>query len=77
MSLRNLKGDNLYLPLARLIVVCGISGAGKSTLIRDLLNPAVAYASKNKINDLKLEVLNRAGLFDLKRSIKTTSFTTN
>ena len=65
VSLRNLKGDDLYLPLARLIVVCGISGAGKSTLIRDLINPAVSYASKNKINQLKVELLNRSGLFDL------------
>ena len=65
VSLRNLKGDDLHLPLARLIVVCGISGAGKSTLIRDLLNPAVAYASHNKINNLKAAVLNRTALFDL------------
>jgi len=65
VSLRNLKGDDLHLPLARLIVVCGISGAGKSTLIRDLLNPAITYASNNKINNLKAGMLNRAALFDL------------
>ena len=47
-QLRNLKGDNLYLPLGCLIMVCGISGSGKSTLIRDLLKPAVASAIKQK-----------------------------
>ena len=64
VSLRNLKGDDLHLPLGRLTVVCGVSGAGKSTLIRDLLNPIVAYASHNKINNLKAEMLNRTTLFD-------------
>ena len=46
--LRNLKGDDLRIPLRRLIMVCGISGAGKSTLIRDLLKPAVSQALRNK-----------------------------
>ncbi len=45
-QLRNLKGDDLFLPLGRLSVVCGISGAGKSTLIRDLLKPSVDAAIK-------------------------------
>ena len=46
--LRNLKGDDLYLPLQRLIVVCGVSGSGKSTLVRDLLKPAMTFASQGK-----------------------------
>ncbi|MCB1123456.1 MAG: excinuclease ABC subunit A, partial [Verrucomicrobiae bacterium] len=44
--LRNLKGDELRIPLSRLTMVGGISGAGKSTLIRDLLHPVVDYARK-------------------------------
>jgi excinuclease ABC subunit A len=43
---RNLKGFDLRLPPARLIMVAGPSGAGKSTLFRDLLHPAVSYAIK-------------------------------
>lgn len=38
-SLRNLKGDDVFIPKQRLTMVCGISGAGKSTLVRDLLMP--------------------------------------
>lgn len=45
---RNLKGDDLRLPLKRLCVVCGISGAGKSTLVRDTLMPAVNAAIAKK-----------------------------
>ncbi|MGJ3242245.1 MAG: excinuclease ABC subunit UvrA [Opitutales bacterium] len=45
-ALRNLKGDDLRLPINRLIGICGVSGAGKSTLIRDLLLPAVRHAAK-------------------------------
>ncbi|MBC2594736.1 excinuclease ABC subunit UvrA [Ruficoccus amylovorans] len=47
-ALRNLKGEDLRLPLARLIMVCGISGAGKSTLMRGLLKPAVEIAIAKK-----------------------------
>ncbi len=43
---RNLKGFDLHLPHARLVMVAGPSGAGKSTLFRDLLDPAVSYAIK-------------------------------
>lgn len=43
---RNLKGFDLRLPLARLIMVAGPSGAGKSTLFRDVLHPAVTHATK-------------------------------
>jgi excinuclease ABC subunit A len=44
-ELRNLRGDDAHFPLARLVVVCGPSGAGKSTLVRDVLEPAAAYAA--------------------------------
>lgn len=43
-GLRNLRGQDLRIPLGRLTMVCGVSGAGKSTLIRDLLMPAVGLA---------------------------------
>jgi len=52
-SLRNLKGGDLILPKARLIMVCGISGAGKSTLVRDLLMPATREAIRRKTDRLK------------------------
>jgi excinuclease ABC subunit A len=45
---RNLKGFDLHLPPARLIMVAGPSGAGKSTLFRDVLQPAVAHAIKQR-----------------------------
>lgn len=51
-ALRNLKKDTLYLPLQKLIVVCGISGAGKSTLIRDLLRPTIQFAIEKKSNHI-------------------------
>lgn len=60
-TLRNLKGDDLYLPFGRLIMVCGISGAGKSTLIRDLLKPAVAYAAKSNSRSLSGQSIVKSG----------------
>ena len=48
--LRNLQGDDLWIPLGRMTVVCGVSGAGKSTLIRDLLTPLVSKAISKKTN---------------------------
>ena len=45
---RNLKDFTLRLPLGRLVMVAGPSGAGKSTLFRDVLQPAVAFAIKNR-----------------------------
>ena len=41
---RNLKGFDIAIPPARLVMVAGPSGAGKSTLFRDLLHPAVKHA---------------------------------
>ncbi|MBA4138028.1 MAG: excinuclease ABC subunit A [Opitutus sp.] len=43
---RNLRGQTLRLPHARLVLVCGPSGAGKSTLFRDVLDPAMRTAIK-------------------------------
>ena len=60
-SLRNLKGDDLFLPRGRLIMVCGISGAGKSTLIRDLLKPAVTHASKSDHRSLNGRSFTKSG----------------
>ena len=51
--LRNLKGDDLLLPINKLIMVGGISGAGKSTLIRDLLRPVVDCARRRNSDKLK------------------------
>lgn len=47
-SLRNLKGDDLFLPIKRLTVVCGISGAGKSTLTRELFQTCLRQAVADK-----------------------------
>ena len=47
-NLRNLRGDDLWIPLGRMMVLCGVSGAGKSTLIRDLLAPLVRQAVLKK-----------------------------
>ncbi len=45
---RNLHDLDLRVPPACLVMVAGPSGAGKSTLFRDVLTPAVAYASKHR-----------------------------
>lgn len=60
-ALRNLKGEDLHLPLGRLIGVCGPSGAGKSTLIRDLLQPAVRFAQKRRTASLEGKTFVSAG----------------
>ncbi len=46
ITYRNLRQQDLRIPLGRLTMVCGPSGAGKSTLFRDILHPAVAAAIK-------------------------------
>ena len=61
--LRNLKGDDLQLPLNRLIAVCGVSGAGKSTLIRDLLKPAIAYAAREQLQRITGRTLMEHNVF--------------
>jgi excinuclease ABC subunit A len=48
INYRNLRDQELRLPLGRLIMACGPSGAGKSTLFRDILNPAVTCAIKQR-----------------------------
>ncbi|MDI1248546.1 MAG: ATP-binding cassette domain-containing protein, partial [Lacunisphaera sp.] len=52
VTYRNLRDQNLRLPLGRLTMVCGPSGAGKSTLFRDILHPAVSCAIKRKASRL-------------------------
>ena len=52
INYRNLRDQALRLPLGRLIMVCGPSGAGKSTLFRDILDPAVSCAIKQKKSKL-------------------------
>ncbi|MCH8540126.1 MAG: excinuclease ABC subunit UvrA [Opitutales bacterium] len=58
-SLRNLKGDDLYLPHGRLTMVGGVSGAGKSTLFRELLQSAVQVATARKKARLKGSVFQK------------------
>ena len=62
-NLRNLKGDDLQLPLGRLIMVCGVSGAGKSTLIRDLLMPTLQHAINREMDRLDVRTAREADLF--------------
>ena len=59
-KLRNHKGDDLYIPLGKLSVVCGVSGSGKSTLIRDLVHPAIKAAIKAKKATLSGKEVNKA-----------------
>jgi excinuclease ABC subunit A len=37
VALHNLKGSDVRIPLARLVVITGVSGSGKSTVARDVL----------------------------------------
>jgi excinuclease ABC subunit A len=37
ISLHNVKGTNVRIPLGRLVVITGVSGSGKSTVARDVL----------------------------------------
>ena len=38
---RNLKGDNVTIPLGCITVITGVSGSGKSTLVHEVLAPAL------------------------------------
>lgn len=40
----NLRGDEVTIPLGRMVVVAGVSGSGKSTLVSHVLYPAVREA---------------------------------
>ncbi|NLG78192.1 MAG: excinuclease ABC subunit UvrA, partial [Xanthomonadaceae bacterium] len=43
-SLHNLRGEDLRVPLGRLVVVTGVSGSGKSTFARDVLHDNLTAA---------------------------------
>jgi len=62
-NLRNLKGDDLMLPLGKLVMVCGVSGAGKSTLIRDLMMPCLEFAIKENLPKLDARQAKKMDLF--------------
>lgn len=47
---RNIKHQDLFLPIGKLSVVCGISGSGKSTLVRDVLKLATQKAIELNAN---------------------------
>jgi len=47
-NIRNIQNIDVWLPVNRLIALCGVSGAGKSTLARGLIKPAVVQAIKNR-----------------------------
>ena len=47
-NIRNIKNVDVWLPVNRLIALCGVSGAGKSSLARGLIRPAVVQAVKNR-----------------------------
>ncbi|MCC5025049.1 MAG: excinuclease ABC subunit UvrA [Candidatus Synoicihabitans palmerolidicus] len=65
VKFRNLKGFDLQLPIARLIMAIGPSGAGKSTLFRDVVHPAVVAAIRSKTTGITGAALLRSGAFDL------------
>jgi excinuclease ABC subunit A len=64
ITYRNLHDQTLRLPLGRLIMACGPSGAGKSTLFRDVLDPAVSCAIKQRKAKLTGKDFVRLGKFE-------------
>lgn len=68
---RNLKGFDLAIPPARLVMVAGPSGAGKSSLFRDLLHPAVKYAITADRSRLSGREFTRKTQFDAGHALLT------
>lgn len=61
-TLRNLKGDSLFIPIGKFTIVCGISGAGKSTLIRDLLKPCTHFAINKNASVITGSDIKKSGI---------------
>ncbi len=47
-ALHNLQGEDIRVPLGRLVVVAGVSGSGKSTFARDVLHDNLALALRKR-----------------------------
>ncbi|RLK46850.1 excinuclease ABC subunit A [Alkalispirillum mobile] len=61
-TLHNLKGEDLHLPLGRLVVVTGVSGSGKSSLIRGVLKPALKRQLAHRRQDTAPDLPHCSGL---------------
>ena len=62
-NIRNIQNIDVWLPVNRLIALCGVSGAGKSTLARGLIKPAVVQAVKTREPVLTSRALLDQGIF--------------
>ena len=61
VTFRNLKKQNVKIPLQKLTMICGASGAGKSSMIRDLLAPAANYCIANQKETLTGKAFTKEG----------------
>ena len=62
-NMRNIQNVDVWLPINRLIALCGVSVAGKSTLARGLIKPAVVQAIKTREPVLTSRALLGQGIF--------------